>query len=193
MTYSNVIMKKENATKGIIPKEQIIPFGVRLKSTIGDESVRSFAKRCSISSSTVLSYLNGNSFPTLDRLAIIAEVGNVDMGWLVTGDKEINIENNTKDSDFERPGLMSDEEKQLIEIITPNEVPSLVERLRRNGVDSVILPESVNKIALLINDLSDEARKEILLLINEAQYCSLVGLEFKPTSNKQKSRKISNS
>jgi transcriptional regulator with XRE-family HTH domain len=192
MSYGSVIMKKENAMEGIIPKEQIIPFGVRLKSTIGDESVRGFAKRCSISSSTVLSYLSGNSFPTLDRLAVIAEVGNVDMGWLVTGDKKINIETNAKDSDFERLGLMSGEEKQLIEIITPNEVPNLVERLRRNGVDSVILPERVNKIALLINDLSDEDRKEILLLINEAQYCSLVGLEFKPTSNKQKDRKISN-
>jgi len=78
---------KQNGSFGIIPTEQIIPFKERLKEAIGSDSVRTFAKKCSLSPATLLNYLNGDSYPTLDRLAVIAEAAEAEINWLATGYK----------------------------------------------------------------------------------------------------------
>ncbi len=71
--------------EGIILTEQIIPFKIRLKAVIGDESIRSFSQRCSVSDTTIRDYLRGNSYPTLDRLCSISQASNADLAWLATG------------------------------------------------------------------------------------------------------------
>ncbi|SGZ16867.1 Prophage MuSo2, transcriptional regulator, Cro/CI family [Moritella viscosa] len=60
-------------------------FSSRLKLVIGDESIRSFAKRCTLSAGTVMNYLSGDSYPTLDRLVLISTSANINLTWLVTG------------------------------------------------------------------------------------------------------------
>lgn len=85
MTYSDNRMKIPKSVSGIIQKEQIIPFKNRLAMIIGDESIRGFSERCSVSDTTLRDYLRGKSFPTLDRLCSIATAANVDLAWLATG------------------------------------------------------------------------------------------------------------
>ncbi|AWY02215.1 transcriptional regulator [Marinomonas primoryensis] len=63
---------------------QIDQFKDRLKIAIGDESVRSFSKRCDISESVIRKYLAG-SHPVLDKLPRIAEATSRSMEWLATG------------------------------------------------------------------------------------------------------------
>jgi len=61
-------------------------FPDRLKELIGSSSVRSFAIKCGLSEAVLRSYLRGNTFPTLDRLELIATSGEVRAGWLATGE-----------------------------------------------------------------------------------------------------------
>lgn len=73
-------------TKGIIQSELIIPFSKRLSDTIGGSSVRSFARDCGLSDKTLRDYLSGKTYPTLDRLALIADASGRSINWLATGD-----------------------------------------------------------------------------------------------------------
>lgn len=74
---------------------QIDRFKERLKSAIGDESVRSFSKRCGISESVIRKYLNG-SYPVLDKLPSLADAAGTTMEWLigVDNENELNISDN---------------------------------------------------------------------------------------------------
>lgn len=72
--------------------QQIEQFKDRLKECIGDESIRSFSKRCDISESVIRKYLAG-SYPVLDKLPRIAEATGRSMEWLLSGsltNKEYN-------------------------------------------------------------------------------------------------------
>ncbi|SHO58695.1 hypothetical protein [Vibrio quintilis] len=65
-------------------KLQIDQFKDRLRDVMGDESVRSFSKRCGISESVIRKYLKG-SYPVMDKLPRIAEATGMSMGWLISG------------------------------------------------------------------------------------------------------------
>lgn len=87
MTYTEKAVSTKKYTDGIIPNEQIIPFKERLKIAIGERSLRDFAKECAFSPSTLSNYLNGETYPTLDRLATIATVSRSSYSWLATGEE----------------------------------------------------------------------------------------------------------
>jgi len=71
---------------GIIPSQQIIPFPERLKQAIGNDSTRAFASKCGLDPKTLRNYLAGKQFPTLDRLALIAEASGKSISWLAFGE-----------------------------------------------------------------------------------------------------------
>jgi len=60
-------------------------FSIRLKEVIGNRSVRGFASECGLSQASMLSYLSGDTFPSLDRLAAIAQAAGRPMAWFVGG------------------------------------------------------------------------------------------------------------
>ncbi|WP_350447807.1 S24 family peptidase [Pseudomonas solani] len=60
-------------------------FGERLKGVMGNIGARAFARSCGLSEGAIRSYLSGDTFPTLDRLAQIAQAAGVDPLWLAFG------------------------------------------------------------------------------------------------------------
>lgn len=62
-------------------------FGNRLKEVMRGEGARGFSRKCELSEGAIRSYLNGASYPTLDRLERIAAAAGVDMEWLAFGRK----------------------------------------------------------------------------------------------------------
>lgn len=77
---------EEKNPQGIIPSQQIIPFPERLKEIIGSDSARALALKCNLDPKTIRNYLAGKQYPTLDRLALIAEASGRTINWLATGD-----------------------------------------------------------------------------------------------------------
>ncbi|MCR9669420.1 helix-turn-helix domain-containing protein [Vibrio parahaemolyticus] len=77
--------------EGIILERQIIPFKMRLKSIIGDMTVREFSRRCNLSDKTLRDYMLGNSYPTLDRLGLIAQASGKTLSWLATGEEPSDL------------------------------------------------------------------------------------------------------
>lgn len=90
---------KKNRTRRPILGEnrtlQIGRFGNRLEEIIGDESVRSFARRAKLAEGTLRQYISGNRYPDLDFLAIIADTANVNLLWLATGEGQKQGESTT--------------------------------------------------------------------------------------------------
>lgn len=84
--------KKKRAPRPIRDERigrQIGRFKDRLDSLITDvcgDSIRSFADRADLADGTLRNYIEGRRFPDLDILAVIAEAGNVNLGWLATGE-----------------------------------------------------------------------------------------------------------
>lgn len=65
---------------------QVGRFKDRLKSIMDEESLRGFGRKAGISDGALRHYLNGESYPDLDRLAAIAEKSGVNLLWLATGE-----------------------------------------------------------------------------------------------------------
>ncbi|SKA59678.1 XRE family transcriptional regulator [Enterovibrio nigricans] len=79
----NLAENEENSMRSLY-QEQIDRFKDRLMEAIGDESVRSFSKRCGISESVIRKYL-ADSYPNVDKLPRIAEATGRSIEWLLTG------------------------------------------------------------------------------------------------------------
>ncbi|NMG67445.1 helix-turn-helix domain-containing protein [Azoarcus indigens] len=74
-----VVAKAEGA------EDTIRAFGERLLKTIGDESKRSFARRCGFSDGLLSAYLKGEKAPGMRHLVMIAKAAGVSLDWLATG------------------------------------------------------------------------------------------------------------
>lgn len=77
-------------TDAIQAEHPILPsaigrFSDRLKEVIANEGIRAFARKCGLSEGAIRSYLSGETFPTLDRLAQIAQATKADPMWLAFG------------------------------------------------------------------------------------------------------------
>lgn len=84
-TYNEKGVISEKRAEHSLPNTLIKCFPERLKETIGDTSIRTFAKKCSVSEAVVRNYLAGKTYPSLDKLALMAEVGNKSLDWLCAG------------------------------------------------------------------------------------------------------------
>ncbi len=79
----------------------------------------------------------------------------------------------------------------IFNALPENVILDIIDTIQRKGANSILIPERHRQILAMLQDLPDEYLKEILLLANEAQYCALTGVPFKPVrftdSNKRKS------
>ncbi len=88
MTYVESDESDIGKPKHPIPLGGIGCFGERLKAAMGNVGARAFSRTCGLSEGAIRSYLSGETFPTLDRLAQIAHAAKVDAMWLAFGGQE---------------------------------------------------------------------------------------------------------
>ncbi|MEI2742759.1 MAG: helix-turn-helix transcriptional regulator [Candidatus Competibacter sp.] len=84
--YEESDRKNPASLSGHFRSEENNAFKHRLKSVIGDESLRSFAHRTGLSPTVVRQYVIGKSLPTLDSLITLIKTTNVNLLWLATGE-----------------------------------------------------------------------------------------------------------
>ncbi|SPW34030.1 Helix-turn-helix [Edwardsiella tarda] len=64
---------------------QIVRFSERLKKAMGNTSKSELARRSGLSEAAVRKYLKGDSYPTIDSAAKVADACGVSLNWLLTG------------------------------------------------------------------------------------------------------------
>lgn len=87
-TYKNSDAAKGTASEHPSSSRELGCFKVRLREAIGAGSVRGFSSKAGLSQASLLSYLSGDTFPTLDRLAAIAAAAEKPMTWFLGSDED---------------------------------------------------------------------------------------------------------
>lgn len=78
---------------------RITRFGVRLKEAMNGKKNTELAKKCNMSERVIRDYLAGKTYPSIDRLSVIADVLNKPIEWFVS-DKEDTAENKVDNKNF---------------------------------------------------------------------------------------------
>lgn len=66
-------------------------FPQRLRQAINSESVNSFARKCDIPESLLRKYVGGKSKPGMDNLIKMAQVAEINIEWLATGEGSMSL------------------------------------------------------------------------------------------------------
>ncbi|MGX8942193.1 helix-turn-helix domain-containing protein [Symbiopectobacterium sp. Eva_TO] len=163
--------KTELSKKRFFSCEGINRFPERLRYAMNGMSNIELARRCSLSESAIRNYLTGKSYPSLDRLASIAEACDSPLQWLAVGTEATHKnENNSllcanpSESQpvdfFERLDL-----HDLVAILKTLEIEerdALTRMLGRKGVDVLTLLLEEGSLDLL--SLEGEKREAALSL-----------------------------
>lgn len=132
-------------------------FSERLKIIVGNESVRSFCRRLGMSDRGFRAYLDGKSYPSLEKLVAIADLGGVNLEWLATGKGGQYKEATTGSKPA--PGMSSQTDK-IMEMINQlseenrREILHRIESLHEADCHRKRLEALVNEIEELKNKLA---------------------------------------
>ncbi|NNN24347.1 XRE family transcriptional regulator [Pseudomonas nitroreducens] len=85
MTYEKSDETDMEGVQHPFPLGAIGCFPERLRKVMGLTKARAFARECGLSEGAIRSYMSGETFPTLDRLAQIAHAKGVEPMWLAFG------------------------------------------------------------------------------------------------------------
>ncbi|QBH95965.1 XRE family transcriptional regulator [Limnobaculum zhutongyuii] len=132
---------KEEEVKRFFLNSGINLFGKRLKLAMNSNGIKTntaMAVKCGMSETVIRNYVNGRTYPTLDRLAILAMACNCSVNWLACGDeKEVRIDYKTEKSNINDESnidplafafnRLHDQEKELI-----------VDFVQREGLNSLL-------------------------------------------------------
>jgi phage repressor protein C with HTH and peptisase S24 domain len=67
-------------------KKSLEDFPKRLKKAMGNSTIRAFSKISGLPASTLNGYINNLTYPSLDRLALIAKASGYSIEWLASGE-----------------------------------------------------------------------------------------------------------
>ncbi|MFV8801447.1 helix-turn-helix domain-containing protein [Yersinia sp. LJYL362] len=130
----------EKNTSRVFIRNGIARFKDRLREAMGKESGNSLAKRCGMSEAVIRAYLSGKTYPSLDRLAILAEKCEVSIEWLANGgdtaSNGISSQLNECPQD-ESQSVTETQQQAWLEFLsrmTPNEREAIIDKVYRQGI-----------------------------------------------------------
>ncbi|MDC9594302.1 helix-turn-helix domain-containing protein [Xenorhabdus sp. IM139775] len=154
-------------------------------------SNNAFAKQCGWSEKVIRNYLNGDTYPSLDRLAVIANVSGCSIGWLASGENDEDSDFMTNESpEVTNPSHATPEQQQLwkeiLDRMTPTEREAVLDKVFRQGINTLLNTtqenelsspqseeQSISNHALLVarmyDSLTDEQRQRFLESIGEEE------------------------
>ncbi|EYU13420.1 helix-turn-helix domain-containing protein [Photorhabdus aegyptia] len=126
-----------------ISEEQVRKFGERLKIAMNGMSNNAFAKQCGWSEKVIRNYLNGESYPAIDRLAIIANVSGCAVSWLVSGESnDISDIFTSYNSSVSSPTRATHEQqkvwKNILDKMTQEERKAVIDRVFKYGINAFL-------------------------------------------------------
>lgn len=157
MSYNENDNLALNKPTRIISQEQINRFGERLKEAMNGMSNNAFAKKCGWSEKVIRNYLNGESFPSLDRLAVIANVSGRPIGWLASGENDANSDINTNKEVLALRATPEQHQvwKEILDRMTPEERERVLDNVFRQGIN-VLLGESQQISSTMAKSIIDD-------------------------------------
>lgn len=113
---------KGNKTERVISDARITCFGQRLRESMKGEKTAKFARRCGLSDRAIWNYLDGLTYPSLDKIAVLANASNTSIEWLILG---LDTSDSTSCNDTnkqQRQHTLS----EILEAMTPEDAKRLL-------------------------------------------------------------------
>ncbi|ECR5270333.1 helix-turn-helix domain-containing protein [Serratia marcescens] len=143
-----------------ISRSEIVRFGERLREAMKGMSNVELAKRSGLSEGSIRKYIKGESYPSIDNAALVADACGVSLIWLLCGSNEVREinHNSTSDEEGDFRDLLT-----IFKSLSIAERRSLLHLLGRKG--SELLAQLLNDDNLCLMKLSGEKREAALLLV----------------------------
>lgn len=154
----------------------------RVKKLIGNRTIENMVEDWGVDALSLTNYLYKEEALDADTAHKIVNNERVTLDWLLRGEQD-GVKQNTQVKIKERDNGLDAKQNKLKKLlaISDDKLTQLIDRIEADGINSVLIDRKVLQIARMVSELPDEALKEILLLINRAQYCALVGIPFHVT------------
>lgn len=126
-----------------LPPKGTPGFGKRLKSLMGNDSIRQFSKGCGISDGTIRKYLNEGTLPCIDKIEAIARYTECSLAWLITGEEE-------KHSTQTKTSTLTSEEltkwwNVVSTALTPQQKEKIIQAFKQGGLNAIFLPKWIEE------------------------------------------------
>lgn len=145
-----------------ISEEQISKFGERLKIAMNGMSNNAFAKRCGWNEKVIRNYLNGESYPAIDRLAVIVNVSGCSISWLVAGecDDILDIFTNYNSGVLSPVPATPEQQKMwkdILDKMTQEERKAVIDKIFKYGINELLkkLQEDIQQAKFQLDVLDD--------------------------------------
>lgn len=145
-------------------------FPDRLKEAMkaaGIPSNNQLAKSTELSEATIRKYLKGETYPTLDRLALLADACGCSLSWLASGDgdTECGMINKTENLEYNNEPRASEIEN-VLSYLTNEQRVKFLKVIYTKGVTAILsLDDAFDSQFLALPD----SEKERLLALHEAK------------------------
>ncbi|PHM76852.1 helix-turn-helix domain-containing protein [Xenorhabdus cabanillasii] len=164
----------------VFVRNKITQFKDRLRQAMGSESGNSLAKRCGISEAAIRTYLSGKTYPSLDKLALLAEKCEVSIEWLANGS---NADSATKLKEIPEH-VTETQEKVWLEFLhrmTPDERDAVIARVVRLGLGVILQP-------LPTDSNQEQESGEAFDKLDVSSHALLVARMYDSLTNEQRQR-----
>lgn len=179
MNSSGYNEKTDGVTKNrdrFIPDAGINQFSERLKEAMkkaGELNNLQLAQVTGMSEGVIRKYLRGESYPTLDRLVLIARACSCDVGWLATGEpKNSNERANSPSTALPEPkerlshtDPIAEQFLFIISMVGDEKKEELLRLIYTKGVDSLLTLS--NELNAVFIQLPEEEKARLLRLNDE--------------------------
>lgn len=138
------------------PCSGIIHFKDRLVEAMAGESSRGFAAKCGLSDTVIRNYLSGKTYPSLDRLEMIAKASGKPAIWFISGVSSEDLSSITENkSTHHSAEELHDKLLSILNLMSNNEIERAISVFKHKGL--------VGLMPLVIEDaVSTEGHREIL-------------------------------
>ncbi|PYZ58634.1 MULTISPECIES: helix-turn-helix transcriptional regulator [Providencia] len=137
MSYKEKNRETDNSMPRGFIRNEITHFKDRLREAMNGESGNSLAKRSGISEAAIRTYLSGKTYPSLDKLAVLAEKCEVAIEWLANGVNTAPLIE-TKEPPEQVTEVQEKVWLEFLHRMTPKERDAIIESVVRNGLASLL-------------------------------------------------------
>lgn len=160
-------------------------FSERLKEAMETANIASnvqLARQTELSESTIRKYLKGETYPTLDRLALLAEACSCSASWLATGEGETRQQENIIPEPLVyKSEVVGAEIDKILSYLSPEQQDKFLKVIYTRGIGAILrLDDDLDSQFLA---LSEDEKARLLRLSEQVKKGASVGSEEDELTN----------
>lgn len=164
-----------DSATGFFIRGELVRFKDKLREAMNGESNRAFGAKCQLSEAVIRNYLSGKTYPTLDRLAVIASVTGRPIEWFLS-DNPDTAHLKTQEIDM---AVLHDQLMSVLKLMNPEELQLAINIFKTKGLTG-LMPDVIGQAP------ETSARKEILQQRVQPGRAQAAGSEIGPQGGKKK-------